>query len=443
MLRSEPRNPEMSKKRFIWMPQADLITAVACCMLAPGSRKVSLSRFWDRHSKYDNYFNDDPHRTSNMWVTEMHLSFCLLTMASSRGHPRGISTLGTPVLADFPSSEPIRKTTGLQVCGTTRKQISKVCFSFHFDGDFFDRYWTCHLVENMATPAEKWDLPFDIDAKGAQGSEWRQRKVLELYLCDRVLGLMLNGSKDILNEARQVLHLESGFVAYTADNDDEFKRRSGLWERTQPILRTTRDELTAAVNTLSKRAGREKAREGEAPRWTRKDEKKYRGILNKLEGSTSRKLADVKEVLNRIDALEKYLDPYFDKTRERLSNENMATFTYVTVIFLPLGFATSIFSMNGAPGTALVNNMAVLAVITFLVTIIVLINAKVLLGALNQLRTWIFTPLNILLAWLRLSTIVLDIQARTTMQSSRIFQSYTQRHGSEKTEEGPKASHQH
>lgn len=418
---SEPRTAESAKKRLMWISEADPLTLLICYIYTPDARKESLSLFFNRHSNHDAYFYDDPTRVSNSWETEMHLSFYMLTSADPpKYNTRSIYASTEAGYTDFPYSGMIRdKTTGSEASVSSRKKIFRSSFGFHFDGDFFDRYWTCYFIEHVPTTASTWTLPFNDGSKTFKGNSWHQRKVLELHLCDRILDLMLKGSGDILEESRQVLHVKAGFLAYTVDNHDEFKKRSDLWESIQPILRTVHDELSTTFSTLQKWASREKDREAEAPRWTRNDERKYRGILNKLEGSTSRKIADVERVLSKIDSLEKFLDSYFDKTRARLSNENMLTFTYVTVIFLPLGFAASIFSMAEAPGHVLLTQMIVTAVVTLLLTVIILLNAKILLGTLNrQLNTS--------------KQIAKDLDRRSwsAMQSSQIFQSYSEPYSS-------------
>lgn len=405
----------------MWISEADPLTLLICHIYTPDARKESLSLFFNRHLNHDAYFYDDPTRVSNSWETEMHLSFYMLTSADPpKYNTRSIYASTEAGYTDFPYSGMIRdKTIGPQASVFSRKNIFRSSFGFHFDGDFFDRYWTCYFIENVPTTASTWTLPFNDASKTFKGNSWHQRKVLELHLCDRILDLVLKGSGDILEEAQQVLQVKAGFLAYTVDNHDEFKKKSDLWESIQPILRTVHDELSTAFSTLQKWISREKDREAEAPRWTRTDERNYRGILNKLEGSTSRKIADVERVISKIDSLEKFLDSYFDNTRARLSNENMLTFTYVTVIFLPLGFAASIFSMAEAPGRVLLTQMIVTTVVTLLLTVIILLNAKILLGILNrQLNTS--------------KEIAKDLDRRSwsAMQSSQIFQCYSEPYAS-------------
>lgn len=429
--RSEPRTAESAKKRFVWIPEAGVLTVLFCYIYTPDVRKEPLYLFFNRHLNYDNYFNDDPTRISNSWETEMHLSFYMLTssdLPKTNGWSIHASTKAG--YTDFPSGPTRDKTVGSQVAATAGKKIFRSSFGLLFDGDFFDRYWTCYFIEDVPKPESGWTLPFGDESKRFKGNSWHQRKVLELILCDHILDLMLKGSGDILEEARQVLHVKAGFLAYTVENNDEFKKRSDLWEAIQPILRTVHDELSTAFSTLSKWATREKDREAEAPRWTRNDERKYRGVLNKLEGSTSRKINDVERILGRIDALEKFLDSYFDKTRARLSNENMLTFTYVTVIFLPLGFAASIFSMAEAPGRVLVTQMIVCAVITLFLTVVVLMNAKILLGTLNRQLNASKQILNTSKQTIKDLGEDLDRRSRSKMQQSQIFQSYSERYAS-------------
>lgn len=83
----KPRTAATAKKRLIWLPKANSLTAFMCYTASPDVGKQSLSIFFDRHSKFENYFNDDTTRTCNVWETEMHLSFYLLTKANPQRTP--------------------------------------------------------------------------------------------------------------------------------------------------------------------------------------------------------------------------------------------------------------------------------------------------------------------------------------------------------------------
>lgn len=62
----------------------------------------------------------------------------------------------------------------------------------------------------------------------------------------------------------------------------------------------------------------------------------------------------------------------------------MSLFTYVTVVFLPLGFATGIFSTSGAPGRLTLAFMIATAITSLSITVLALINAKSLRGLFKR-----------------------------------------------------------
>lgn len=80
--------------------------------------------------------------------------------------------------------------------------------------------------------------------------------------------------------------------------------------------------------------------------------------------------------------------PNLLKIRNDLSlqgSENVRFLTYVTVVFLPLGFATGIFSMSGAPDGKVLGSMATCAVVALLLTVLALLNAKQLAKIVDDL----------------------------------------------------------
>jgi hypothetical protein len=74
-------------------------------------------------------------------------------------------------------------------------------------------------------------------------------------------------------------------------------------------------------------------------------------------------------------------------TREDLDlrrANDLRLFTYVTVVFLPISFATGVFSMSDAPTAGLMGSMATTATLALLVTVVALFNAKILEAYLAQ-----------------------------------------------------------
>ena len=73
-----------------------------------------------------------------------------------------------------------------------------------------------------------------------------------------------------------------------------------------------------------------------------------------------------------IQELERKLEK-MDKQLESNRNADIRRFTYVTVIFLPLGFATGVFSMSGAPSGSTLGNMIITAVAAFAITALLIL----------------------------------------------------------------------
>ncbi|ROW15591.1 hypothetical protein VPNG_02145 [Cytospora leucostoma] len=334
------RTAEKAKKRFIWLPEANVHTVLVCWMASTETEKSALSLFFDRHAKYQKYSWDDTTMVLNIWQTELHLSFYVLADIA------GYSHVGLPpeIKDHFP--------------GNSEKGIWRASIGFRFDGDFFDRYWTCHFIElNPRRTQSRFDwwgqAPMEFLNRHTD-KEWRQRKVLELQLLDRILVYILHDSKEILGQALE------------------------------QILQLVEEDLTSTLSTLQKWSTREKDRGKEQPRWTRNDERKYRGAINKLQASNDRHVRDLEIRRDDIRKFKEALTMRRDKLRQDLEfrgNENIRYFTYVTVIFLPLSFAASFYSMSGAPDQSLTISLVEFSAAAFAITVFLLYNAKPILSA--------------------------------------------------------------
>lgn len=109
----------------------------------------------------------------------------------------------------------------------------------------------------------------------------------------------------------------------------------------------------------------------EKPRWTKKDEQRYRPTITRLTRSNRKNSRQIERVQANVQSLRTALLNTRDYIREELSlrgAEDTRYFTYVTVVFLPLGFATSIFSTSGTTQGLTSVWMAVAAVIALLLT---------------------------------------------------------------------------
>lgn len=357
------RTAEKAKKRFIWLPRAKAETGLACWMASPEAEKPALSLFFDRHWQRENHAWDETTMVLNTWQTELQLGFYVLADVSVAANQRPADGR-----VPFP--------------GSSRKELRRASMGFRFDGDFFDRYWTCHFVEHL--PGNQPGPPINPSDR-YNDKQWRQRKVLELHLLDRMLVVILRRSFGIMELARKELGVEDRHHSFDiVDSDTYIAPNDDDTQKFEQLLQVVTEDLSYVLNTIQKWTEREKARGQEQPRWTHNDERKYRGVITKLQGSTERHIGDLKARRNKARMLKEKLTKHKDKNRRDLEfrwNENIRYFTYVTVIFLPLGFAASFYSINGTPDHGLTISFVKFAVIAFVVTVVLLLSAKKIYSA--------------------------------------------------------------
>jgi hypothetical protein len=358
----EPRTADKAKKRFIWLPRASDETALVCYLASTDDdgEDLAIGRFFDRHANHDVFFFDDTTMVKNIWESEFHLSF--FQLARRKKPARGI-----PAPSKF------------ELSGKSGRELTRASMGFRFFGDFFDRYWTCHYIEHVPNSSSPQWESLELDRLG-QDRSWRQRKVLELHLFNRMLTELTKSTQEILNEVQQQPGLNSaGMTDFTALNSEEYFSSRDQWQKLLRILQLAADNLQAVLKEVDKWKTREEDRRAEQPRWTPKDETKYRGVIRKLEATADRQVRGIQSYQEQITNLKDTLTTSRDNIRDDLSlqgSENIRFFTYVTVVFLPLGFATSIFSSGASPAPPVLANITILAVVTLLVTVAALLNIR-------------------------------------------------------------------
>ncbi|RBR11263.1 uncharacterized protein FIESC28_09147 [Fusarium coffeatum] len=151
----------------------------------------------------------------------------------------------------------------------------------------------------------------------------------------------------------------------------------------QQRLQTVEQDMVENFAQIDLWLKRERERQAERPRWTFNDEMKYRSIIIKLINQNDHTIQDlrrthsslrllIERVSRMLQELERKLEK-MDKQLEANRNADIRRFTYVTVIFLPLGFATGVFSMSGAPSGSTLGNMIITAVAAFSITALLII----------------------------------------------------------------------
>ncbi|KAK6840080.1 hypothetical protein PG987_005946 [Apiospora arundinis] len=351
-----PRKPQKAKKRFIWLSDADMTTALLCFLGSPQVERDPMSLFFDRHFNYELWFFDDTTPHLNTWETELHISFYQV-LEPKKTPPTGIPTL---FRESFPGKSPC--------------DLTKASMGFRFFGDFFDRYWTCHFIEYVPSegPKRAWDLPFEnSNSRSTTNREWKQRKVLELYLFERIVAKVVRSTREIYERVREGLDVSGEVFSMVALDSGDYFSSSENWQKCQETLQVVEDRLEHIFTEIAKWNSRETDRGSERPRWTRSDERKYSSHIKKRLQLSNNKVRDLRRLKADITVLKDLLMSRQDQIRNDLalkSDENIRFFTYVTVVFLPLGFAASIFSMSEVPDAQLIGNMAIVAAVALILT---------------------------------------------------------------------------
>ncbi|KAI7774877.1 uncharacterized protein LA080_007702 [Diaporthe eres] len=306
------RTAQESKKRLLSFKMVPEQVALRCYTTTEASERLNLKDFFQRHSRYAKDTFDHCSMIRNSWESEFHLSYYqLLGNEESSNLLHGIAP---PQRKSFP--------------GGLAKKIVRASASFRFNGDFFDRHWTCYMLDS--SPKGSITNPKLLNERA-----YCQRKVLEQRYFADILKSLTESAEEILDEVYRCLCLdrESGSFSTSIHTTNAYLSWSAVWQDFEPLVQKLHADLASSQTIVSQWEAREEDRGKEQPRWTSNDER---------------------------------------------NEQNIAMFTYVTVVFLPLGFAASIFSMSGPPETRDAINMMLASIVALAVTIVALMNAKAL-----------------------------------------------------------------
>ncbi|KAL7957765.1 hypothetical protein V8C34DRAFT_284736 [Trichoderma compactum] len=387
------RDTTNAKKRFFHFYRANLDVALNCYLAS--SEEEEISSFFDKHSSYSKYFFEDTTAIFNKWVTELHLSF--YQVVTDDVASQAIPWTETFKFPDSTGSE-------------SDKRVGRAVMSFRFDGDVFDHYWTCHFFDHnpqwLSNTQAGRPLISSRPVSGTLETDpWQQRRVLELVLFDTILQEMIKGTKGILEEIMTSV-LKSSHSHNRAKNQptvdfseidastllnalevlskvdsNTFASKNELWNKFQRILQVIEDDLKESLTMIALWTDREGKRNIIQAGWTPRKEQKYQGAISRLKLLNSHKIHELRRCGANVASFNMLLTRRLEVMRNDLdtkSNVDIRLFTYVTVVFLPVSFATGVFSMSGAPTRELLGSMASTACVALLITVIALLNAKVL-----------------------------------------------------------------
>ncbi|KIX06923.1 uncharacterized protein Z518_04899 [Rhinocladiella mackenziei CBS 650.93] len=394
-LRSKRERNEI-KKRLIYVYNCAPRTALALMLGAAGVEKFYLPEFLERHQKRGMFLHDETRRHANTWVTELHFGFYSVFRKTPADLDDSSDDSSDEEDGEGSPQNSIFDGVGLPCPGREDWCIDTAAISIHFVGDLNDRYWTSHVLVYMPRGNRRWfadENSFDLVAPSGEGNKntrHSQRKILEARWFAKATETMVNETKGILDYVAEVSG-EKDNRFYSLNKYDSFSRTFDQNKETYllygdliKLLFDVKDSLEAIRNMTRSWTTRAAFRETQ-PRWTRDDEAAYREEIDiwEREGTANVKALDymhdhVKNRIDHITQLRQWLLDDLNLKEARVSNrsaDDVRIFTYATVVFLPLSFASSIFSMGGAPDNPTVNSFLIAAFVALVATIIFVLNA--------------------------------------------------------------------
>lgn len=363
-----PRRARDAKKRFIWMPNANHRAAgISQATRDSEAERTAISLFFTRHFHCEYLVYDDTSLALNAWNTELHLNFqCLVDQGQTfmlyqdtqcdLEHGDEVYCVLNAAYVMFP--QPKNK---------KDKILRRASMSYRFNGDLFDRYWTCHFIES--SPLQVADDPddppslsspsalpphhnttytcssqdsspcgncgscsflsigdraalFNVLNKDKQGFKtWWQRRILEILLLQRMLDEIVKNTWSILREIENNLLDEEEEESLL---HQELQETSKLWLDLVPILGTIEDDLTSILDTLHKWDERAISHGLEKPRWTLNKEKTYRRGIQDEQALLDRRRSDVRKQNQRAKSLQIRSEEAARRLQTRFKEEEKA-----------------------------------------------------------------------------------------------------------------------
>ena len=270
-----------------------------------------------------------------------------------------------------------------QILKGSKGALEKTSLSYRIAGDMDDKFWTGYLFTHLRA-AENGSRETDI--LGCEVvKEWfdkdrriDQRKILEPFLVEKMVAELLLSTDEILRAVDDWLDPEEidapkdgkpSFQPKVSKADDRYVdvqyNRSAICLDLDATLRVLRRLSEANIDTLGQWARREQTRNFK-PRWSEKDEFKFRELIDFQKRRVEQQLARVNDQHRRIqDSIEQVRTHRQEvihgrtqavskdgaNTLQLINNinlaesrttahesENIRIFTYATVIFYPLSF---------------------------------------------------------------------------------------------------------
>ncbi|OJZ91189.1 hypothetical protein ASPFODRAFT_68090 [Aspergillus luchuensis CBS 106.47] len=400
------RSAENAKKRLIWFLRPLTDSALMCYLSSPEAEQPNIISFLDRHAKRTLSLHDKINRVLNVWETEFHCTFLQLPSLDAK----------SPTLCPM-----LQQSTSGWSPEYKKNELLRASASFRFLGDLFDRFWTCHFFESYyavhTQPMREFLFPKSGDLKAffseCGDKAWQQRRVLEQLAFYRILTEVNRSTSEILDAIYNDLH--DAMKKLDKFTLDEYFDSHRVWVSWNEILDTLTEDLNNIFETIKEWRAREQNRRGSQPRWTKRDEIKYREAVQRSFLLNESAVRDFKVCQTRVTSLKKSITAHRETTtaiynqqmndRSFRQNDNIKYFTYSTVFFLPLSFATSFFSMQAKPTGNLIRQMVVCTVVAFVILLIILFTLPATLKELRDSSKSVWTTSKRVFKWTGLATV--------------------------------------
>ena len=379
----EPRTADKAKKRLIEVFGGDKRSIIICWLTAPEPERSFLTDFYERHTGAESFFAERVDWKGNIWDTELHIGFFQI------------------LDDDWDTSSRSRKATRIPNLSRTspHQSIVRVAMSFRFVGDLRDRFWTCLFLSSDARYAsfkglfDEYRGTWKRSARDFYVEKLAQRKILETVYVERALREMITSLDRILTafkkefDVHEVKDRQMNQLDVMHESFEFIYQYSSLHLKAGEILRDILEQLNVSISTIEEWEKREDTR-GLRSRWSQKDEERYGERLRSLMRICKIHTQQLRMQQSRLaeqrrfaEQRHNYLVSYMQLREARTSTRSAADvrlFTFVTIVFLPLSFSSSLFSMQGAPTSSTIAVMVQTTVIALAITILILSNLRLM-----------------------------------------------------------------
>ena len=384
----QPRTPAKAKKRVVELSSQDKESVLICWLSASEEEKPLFLEFFRRHESSESFFGERAHWQGNVWETEFHLGFHELLTVEIEDDSDDDSRSAESLDKDSGRQHSHRQTSN-QPFAPNPHEIKPVALGFRFVGDLRDRFWTCHFFSSVTDGFSgiiHEHYRFGSTRDKLHAERQGQRKVLELTYVEKALGELRRSIDKILAAFEK--DLEAPESKDPANESFVFIHDySSLYMEIGGKLRNVSQQLDASLSTIEQWERREEAR-GLRSRWSQKDEERHGGKLRDLTMKCKFTVQQLRVQQGRLreqrriaDQRHNNLVSYKQLQEARTSTQSAADvrlFTYVTIIFLPLSFSSSLFSMGGAPKGSTISVMVPTTAVALTITFLLIANLKLM-----------------------------------------------------------------